>query len=132
MIKVLDSGVTIHSKMNDLIVSLHLEVGELDAEEVGGPLDVEQFLLGEAKGHPGGKNSQQVLQLIPRERKRDAGGDAAGNGGQEFCQELTMKCEKTSMGGQSDPITGQEAEVWLLPVLLAKGLEHDAVSALPE
>ena len=73
MVQVLYSRVSVDLESDNLIALLDPEVGQLDLEEVGGILDVEEVLPHQAEGHPGGQNRQQVLQHRAAERQRDAG-----------------------------------------------------------
>ena len=73
MVQVLYSRVSVDLESDNLIALLDPEVGQLDLEEVGGILDVEEVLPDQAEGHPGGQYRQQVLQHRAAERQRDAG-----------------------------------------------------------
>ena len=73
MVQVLYSRVSVDLESDNLIALLHPEVGQLDLEEVGSILDVEEVLPDQAEGHPGRQHRQQVLQHSAAERQRDAG-----------------------------------------------------------
>ena len=52
-----------------LVTGFNVQVVELDLQEVGGILDVEEVVSAEAQGHPGRDHRQQVLQHCPVERQ---------------------------------------------------------------
>ena len=87
MVEVLDGLITVYFKMHNLkahlnylkfslqicwrhlVTGFNVQVVELDLQEVGGILDVEEVVPAEAQRHPGRDHRQQVLQHRPIERQ---------------------------------------------------------------